>query len=312
MNNHCVVPDGCRSPLDPTAEVELRRSIPVPDLVACWRATFGIDVADEFGGAATIHLCRCRRSGLGFFWPLAAGSSRLYAELESRPWYYRRGQWEYSHAVGLIPEGAPLLDLGCGAGMFVEQCRGLGLPAEGIDFNPVAVARAQAAGLPVRCGDWEQLSVEKPGAYGMVTAFQLLEHLSAPVPFLRSAVRLLRPGGRLLLAVPDSDGWLARTGSLLDMPPHHVLHWNPEAMSFLTRLFPLELEELAIEPLDPDHVGDYVRARISPAPKPGARPGLCARVLIRSCAALVSMPAVRKRCSGQSMVAVFRRLEGVV
>jgi len=165
--------------------------------------------------------------------------------------------------------------------------------------------------LPVRCGDWEQLAAEKPNAYGMVTAFQLLEHLSDPLPFLRSAVRLLRPGGRLLLAVPDSDGWLARTGNLLDMPPHHVLHWNPEAMRFLTRLFPRELEELAIEPLDPDHVGDYVRARISPVTKPGARSGLCARALIRTCATVVSIPVVRKRCSGQSMVAVFRRLEGL-
>ena len=311
MNHSTAVPDGCRSPLDPTAEVEIRRSIPVPDLVAGWRTSFGIDVAGEFDGAATIHLCSCKRSGLGFFWPMTAGSPRLYAELESRPWYYRRGQWEYNHAISLVPAGAQLLDLGCGAGLFVEQCRSLGHAAEGIDFNPAAVARAQTAGLPVRCGDWEQLAAEKPNAYGMVTAFQLLEHLSDPLPFLRSAVRLLRPGGRLLLAVPDSDGWLARTGNLLDMPAHHVLHWNPEAMRFLTRLFPLELEELAIEPLDPDHVGDYVRARISPVTKPGARSGLCARALIRTCATVVSIPVVRKRCSGQSMVAVFRRLEGL-
>ena len=298
------------SPLDASAPIVVERVLSVADIVAGWRSRFGLDVAPELEGTGELQLCRCTRSRLGFFWPLAAGSSELYAQLESRPWYYRRGQWEYGYAIGLARAGERLLDLGCGAGLFVEQACSAGLAAEGIDFNPAAVARAQAAGLPVACGDWEKLAGENLGAYGMVTAFQLLEHLPAPLPFLRSAVRLVRPGGRLLLAVPDSDGWLARTGNLLDMPPHHVLHWNPDAMRFLTSLFPLKLEELVIEPLDLDHVGDYARARISPAAEPGARPGFGARILARAYAAVVAVPAVRKSRPGQSMVAVFRRLEG--
>lgn len=298
------------SPLDASAPAVVERVLSVADIVAGWRSRFGLDVASELEGFGELQLCRCTRSRLGFFWPLAAGTSELYAQLESRPWYYRRGQWEYGYAIGQAPAGERLLDLGCGAGLFVEQARNAGLAAEGIDFNPAAVARAQAAGLPVACGDWDRLAAERPGAYGMVTAFQLLEHLPAPLPFLRSAVRLVRPGGRLLLAVPNSDGWLSRTGNLLDMPPHHVLHWNPDAMRFLTSLFPLKLEELVIEPLDSDHVGDFVRAWISPTPKPGRYPGFLARALIRAAAAMVALPVVRKRCAGQSMVAVFRRMEG--
>lgn len=300
------------SPLDIAAPVEVERVYPVSEIVTGWRKRFGMDIATELEGIDKLRLCRCSRSRLGFFWPLAAGSSHLYQELEPRPWYYRRGQWEYGCAIGRASAGERLLDLGCGAGLFVEQARNAGLAAEGVDFNPAAVARAQAGGLPVICSDLNRLAAERPGAYGMVTAFQLLEHLSAPVPFLRSAVQLVRPGGRLLLAVPDSDGWLARTGNLLDMPPHHVLHWNSEAMRYLTHLFPLELEELAIEPLDPDHVREYVRARISPTDAPGQLPGVVARIMIRAGTACLSVSALRKRCYGQSMVAIYRKLEGVV
>ena len=300
-----------RSPLASAAPVTIEEEVPVAELIASWQREFGIDITDEFTGVQKLSFCRCTRSQLGFFWPSVAGSAKIYAGLESKPWYYRSDQWEYTFALREAEPGARVLDLGCGTGAFVEMAEAAGLRAEGVDFNATAVANARAKGLDVSCASWIDLAIEKPGSYDLVTAFQLLEHLAEPLPFLQSAVELTRPGGRLLLAVPDADGWLSRTSNLLDRPPHHVLRWNPAAMQFLTEILPLELEKIIVEPLDPVHVRGFVGAYIHPRVPMGKRPSFIIRGLARSFASVLSVPAIRKRFQGQSMIAVFRRRPGV-
>jgi SAM-dependent methyltransferase len=131
--------------------------------------------------------------------------------------------------------------------------------------------------------------------------------LSEPLPFLQSAVQLVKPGGRLLLAVPDADGWMSRSTRLLDLPPHHVLRWNPTAMRFLTEIFPLEVETVTVEPLDRVHVRDFVGSYLHPRRPVGQRPSFGRRVLARLVTAVLSISFIRKRLPGQSLIAVFRR-----
>ena len=67
---------------------------------------------------------------------------------------------------------------------------------------------------------------QRPGHYDAVTSFQVLEHVTEPASFLRACVKALRPGGRLLLGVPNNDSFLGLLeDNWLNMPPHHMSLW---------------------------------------------------------------------------------------
>jgi SAM-dependent methyltransferase len=114
----------------------------------------------------------------------------------------------------LLPHLAPgqrLLDVGCGPGTITLDLAGRVAPAEavGIDSAADVVAAAEAArveqavdGVTFAVGDVYALAADD-GAFDVVHAHQVLQHLSDPVAALVEMRRVLAPGG--LLAVRDSD-----------------------------------------------------------------------------------------------------------
>jgi SAM-dependent methyltransferase len=108
------------------------------------------------------------------------------------------------------------LDIGCDTGAFVEYL-GQGdraFRAIGIDISPAAVEAGRARGLDLRCGDLESLAFPAE-SLDIVTAYDLIEHLSDPLSFLREAHRILKPGGVLALETPNFGGLVFRIGRLL-------------------------------------------------------------------------------------------------
>jgi len=104
---------------------------------------------------------------------------------------------------------ARVVDLGCGSGVLLEKI-GRGLPeAElfGIDVEPSALAMA-AQRLPkasLLAMDLDDLVPTPAGWEKMdaVVCSEVLEHLAHPLPALRLARKLLRPGGRVVVTVPS-------------------------------------------------------------------------------------------------------------
>jgi SAM-dependent methyltransferase len=61
----------------------------------------------------------------------------------------------------------------------------------------------------------------------MVTLFQVLEHVSAPVSFLEQAAQITAPGGYLVVAVPYDSGVNRLAGMVPHQwPPHHLTRWR--------------------------------------------------------------------------------------
>ena len=96
------------------------------------------------------------------------------------------------------------LEAGCGAGYWVAALRQRGLRIEGIEYarELVELVRTVNPHLPVRQGD--ALAIACPdGAYDGYLSIGVVEHRQAgPEPFLMEAYRVLKPGGRILIAVP--------------------------------------------------------------------------------------------------------------
>lgn len=115
-----------------------------------------------------------------------------------------------------------VLEVGCGAGFFVEALLELGIEAEGVDPGPQA-QRAAARGLPIH-PIW--LEDHQPsGPYDGVAMFELLEHLPEPVDALHWCHRWMKPGATLALSTPSGSGLPARMlGRRFPMlcPPNHL------------------------------------------------------------------------------------------
>ncbi len=103
-----------------------------------------------------------------------------------------------------MPRDGRHLEAGCGAGYWVAALRRAGLDVEGIEYSRelVALVNRVYPGLPVSYGD--ALALDCPdNTYASYLSFGVVEHREAgPQPFLAEALRVLRPGGKLIITVP--------------------------------------------------------------------------------------------------------------
>ncbi len=154
------------------------------------------------------------------------------------------------------PKAAPrLLDVGCGVGAFCQAAKLHGFEVAGIDVSATAVAEGQARGdVPLRVATLEEV-VGAGERYDVVTAFEVLEHLSDPVAFLSEARKLLGPGGHLFATVPRWDSPTVHEATRPDwLPPIHVSFFTAAALAEAGRRagFPsVEVGDVVADPLVP-------------------------------------------------------------
>ena len=130
----------------------------------------------------------------------------------------------------------PVLDCGCGRGELLELLRDAGIEASGVDLDEGMLAEARKLGLDVVAGDAVHALAQAPaGAYGAVTAMQVIEHLPerALKEFLGAARHALRAGGRLIVETVNPHSVVALKAFWLDPTHQHPLF--PEVVLELCR-----------------------------------------------------------------------------
>jgi 2-polyprenyl-3-methyl-5-hydroxy-6-metoxy-1,4-benzoquinol methylase len=119
------------------------------------------------------------------------------------------------------------LDYGCGAGTQVLRAAAHGAAAFGYDMGPPA--RAICAQKGVKVLDDEELA-EKAGTFDVVSAVEVIEHVTEPRAFLRTLTQLLKIGG--ILYVQTGNWNLIRhvPGRPYVMPEGHLQYFTPSTM----------------------------------------------------------------------------------
>jgi SAM-dependent methyltransferase len=137
--------------------------------------------------------------------------------------------------VDLFRDRAPVVDLGCGRGEFLELLREAGIEARGVEANAHAVQECRDKALDVVAGDLLGFLQERPpGSLGGVFAAQVAEHLAPPVltALLKESHRVLRPSGLLVLETVNPASALAFLDVFIrDLTHERPLH--PETLRFL-------------------------------------------------------------------------------
>ena len=148
---------------------------------------------------------------------------RQQFELEDGHWWFagrRAVIWALARRGG-VTTGARVLDAGCGTGRNLLEFAALG-PVTGVDAAPEAVDFCRRRGVgDVALGRLEQLDLPD-GAFDLVLATDVLEHLRDDRAAMRELRRVAAPNARLLVTVP-AYRWL---WSQHDVAHHHFRRYT--------------------------------------------------------------------------------------
>jgi SAM-dependent methyltransferase len=129
------------------------------------------------------------------------------------------------------PEGATVIDCGCGSGRFLRALRRHGFQGIGVELSPELVEMLNCAGLTTILGKAPDFRWDGESPFA-ITFFEVLEHIPYPVDVLK-ILRSRFPTASILASVPSPNrpGLLFKgERGLADYPPNHFLRWTPEAL----------------------------------------------------------------------------------
>lgn len=125
--------------------------------------------------------------------------------------FHRRAPYYAAQLKGLLPKSrnARIVDVGCGNGSLVWYLQQAGYTAvEGVDVSAEQIAAGQALGLAtIQQADLRSFLAGKAGQFDLLIMRDVLEHFAKDeiLEILDYCVGALRPGGRLLIQVPNGE-----------------------------------------------------------------------------------------------------------
>ncbi len=153
-----------------------------------------------------------------------------FGSLHLRLWYNEK----YLPLFKGYDRKAPLLELGCGAGIMLDYLSRSGFTdLTGIDISADQVREARSRGFNVQQADALTFLRKHPGRYEMIVAMDIVEHFKKEELFelLKGVQRALKPGGLFVIQTPNGDGLL----------PNYVIYGD---LTHFTILSPLSLTYL--------------------------------------------------------------------
>jgi 2-polyprenyl-6-hydroxyphenyl methylase/3-demethylubiquinone-9 3-methyltransferase len=138
-----------------------------------------------------------------------------FSELASR-WWDKTSEFKPLHAINPLRlnwikehcalQNQKVLDIGCGGGILTESLAASGAKAKGIDLSKKALQVAKLHALETSMSleyeliSAENLALNEPAQYDVITCMEMLEHVPDPKSIVQSCAKLAKPGASLFFS----------------------------------------------------------------------------------------------------------------
>ena len=207
----------------------------------------------ECSGIYTIY--RCQACTIEFCEPMKSMSAQEYEKSEGYNKLRQLGSdsqesvlwWGHKQFFKDVTKllsnvhAVKLLDIGCGTGAFVDSAIKKGYDAYGVDFDHASIQVAwKTERLKERVFNEDIQKILKRfgrSSLGIITFFEVLEHVEDIQLFMSQIRELLAPNGIIALCVPQADRWSLKFQERepADYPPNHLTRWTGKALKMFIK-----------------------------------------------------------------------------
>ena len=203
---------------------------------------------------------------------------RTVPGLDEENYWFRRHEVVYQRLAGRCTD-RDVLEAGCGEGYGADLIAGVARHVIGLDYDEATVAhvRARYPRVEVRHGNLASLPLAG-ASIDVVVNFQVIEHLWDQPQFVAECLRVLRPGGLLMVSTPNRITF--SPGRDTPVNPFHTRELNAAELSDLLESAGFAVESMQgvfhgtrLAGLDAKHGGSIIDAQISRALADAPWPG---------------------------------------
>lgn len=139
-----------------------------------------------------------------------------------------------------------ILDYGCGTGEFLNACKKNGWKTKGIEVSPIA-RKYGSDYFKLDIEDLPAISKIKDRSIDIITLWHVLEHVHRLKETILELRRILKPEGRILIAVPNCSSedasYYGKYWAAYDLP-RHLSHFTPEDIQNLFSSHDMKVEKM--------------------------------------------------------------------
>jgi len=213
--------------------------------------------AHRVGAGVRTRVVACKECHLIFAnpMPIPKNPSLLYDTTAEEYFVHHSLQVKRDVTISTLTElekrtkGRRLLDVGCGQGVVLEVANNRGWEVIGLDISEKFAEFAKNnLSVPVRVGDIATVELDHD-FFDVVVVNAILEHLIDPRKVLMKIQRALKPGGLLLIDVPNERGLYYRVGNIWQrlcgrdwvvnlsptFAPGHLYGFSPRSLQTILR-----------------------------------------------------------------------------
>lgn len=199
----------------------------------------------------SIYKNGCAVPGYGRYWQYMKAVKNSKAPLE----YLSKSEdiyWSVQQALKrLVKEKSStrILEVGSGLGYLTYSLNMAGYNATGLDISQTAVTKANTFfGNFYIFGDLFEHAVLHSSEYDLVIFTEVIEHIDDPLPFIKSILKMVKPGGNAIITTPNKSIFPRDIVWKTENPPVHWWWFSEESIKFIAEKNNVKFELIDFSP----------------------------------------------------------------